>query len=82
MENELLSLTKKGLYAMEELTAESKDAFMVVLLSGELIIDIENKKRMILKETNSHIYIPPKTIYKFRNNQMIRVDWFEIHRED
>lgn len=77
---------EKMLYAMcEELVKESISK-IIVLMSGEIVIDIQERDakptRKVLSKAGSNISIPNHSTYKIRNNMMIKADYLEIYHED
>jgi len=83
-EEDILVTQEQSLYAMKERTEESEDALTIVMLEGELVVDIQKcgsckPKRLTLTSLGSNIYIPPKTTYRLRNNQMVKARWIQVH---
>ena len=82
-----LEVAKKMLYAMCEEKKEECNSTVIILMGGELIVDVQEcgtckPKRIILTSIGSHIFVPQKSAYKIRNNQMIRANWLEVYHED
>ena len=85
MDEEILITREDTMYAMKEKTDIIKGAFVIIMLEGEITVDVQESdcckpKSRTLTKSGSNIYIPPNTTYRIRNNQLLRARWIEVHQ--
>jgi len=85
MDEPIMITRKESLFAMKEIKDEIRGAFVIVLLEGQIIVEVQlcnscRPKTSILTTAGSNLYIPPKSTYRIRNSQLLKAEWIEVHQ--